>query len=207
MTSISFHYPTNVVGTSSNKGFHPQGKRNYKKAVQTITSFLHRCKESRLYHLCFQGRTNNEHKAMLKALALKLTRKKMPHEWFSAREVDSEKGEHLHVFMLVDSAEANAAGILNGFEDQFLGAECKKRGIDLHVNKPRNEIHEPNRYAALPNFGPSGKPTPLGKARWEDAKAWLTYIYKRRGKPEADDRKVNGQIFSASRPSRQRRKA
>jgi hypothetical protein len=139
---------------------------------------------------------------MLKALALKLTRKQMPHEWFSAREVDSEKGEHLHVFMLVDSAEVNAAGIFNRFEDQFLGAECQKRGIYLHVNKPRNAVHGLNRYAALPNFGPTGKPTPLGMARWDDAKEWLTYIYKKRGKPGTDDRKLNGQIFSASRPNR-----
>jgi hypothetical protein len=203
MSKASLHYPTTVVGTKHNGGYHPAGKRNYRKAVLTVQSCLQHYKEPRLYHLCFQGQTNLDHKKILQALAQKLKRRGIDHEWFSAREVDSEKGEHLHVFMLVNSAEVLAQGILNTFEDQFLGGECLKRGILLHINKPRNlELHGMNRYAALPYQGPGNRQTDLGSARLADALVWLTYIYKIRGKPTVDDRKVNGQIFSASRPNR-----
>jgi hypothetical protein len=141
---------------------------------------------------------------MLHALVQKIDRAGVLCEWFSARETDSEKGEHLHVFMLVDSSEVRAQSILNGFEDQFLGRECLKRDILLHINPPRNEIHGNNRYAALPYFGDGNRATETGFARLADALVWLTYAFKARGKPDVDDKKINGQVFSRSRPNRKR---
>lgn len=206
MPKATIEYPTTVVNAKNNGGYHPLGKRAYRNAVKMIYDCLFTYGEPRLYHLCFQGQTNKAHKAMLHALVLKIDRAGVPCEWFfSARETDSEKGEHLHVFMLIDSGEVQAQSILNGFEDQFLGRECLKRGILLHINEPRNEIHGNNRYAALPYFGEGNRATELGFARLADALIWLTYIYKARGKPDVEDKKKYGQIFSRSRPNRQRK--
>lgn len=204
MPKASIIYPTSVVNAKNNGGYHPLGKRAYRNAVKLIYDCLLVYREPRLYHLCFQGRTNNEHKAMLHALVQMIDRKGVSCEWFSARETDSEKGEHLHVFMLIDSGEVRAQSILNGFEDQFLGRECLKRGILLHINPPRNEIHGNNRYAALPYLGVGNKATVTGFARLEDSMVWLTYAFKARGKPDVDDKKINGHIFSRSRPNRKR---
>lgn len=204
MPQASMKYPTKIVNANKNAGYHRQGKRAYRKAVTMIRSSLTRYREPRLHHLCFQGSTNTAHKRLLQCLVQKLDRKGLPCEWFSAREVDSDKGEHLHVFMLLDSAAVRTQSVLNSFEDQFLGEECKKRGILLHINRPRNfELHG-NRYAALPYLGPNNRATVQGMARLDDALLWLTYIYKARGKPDADDKKANGQIFSSSRPNRKR---
>jgi hypothetical protein len=207
MPQASMKYPTKIVNANKNAGYHRQGKRAYCKAVTMIRSSLTRYREPRLHHLCFQGSTNTAHKRLLQCLVQKLDRKSLPCEWFSAREVDSDKGEHLHVFMLLDSAAVRTQSVLNSFEDQFLGRECEKRGILLHINRPRNlQLHGLNRYAALPYLGPNNRATAQGMARLEDALLWLTYIYKARGKPDADDKKANGQIFSSSRPNRRRLK-
>jgi len=204
MPKATITYPTSVVNAKNNGGYHPLGKRAYRSAVKLIYDCLLVYREPRLYHLCFQGQTNKKHKAMLQALVQKIDRAGVACEWFSARETDSEKGEHLHVFILLDSGEVRAQSILNGFEDQFLGRECLKRGILLHINPPRNEIHGNNRYAALPYLGAGNKATVTGFARLEDALIWLTYAFKARGKPDVDDKKINGHVFSRSRPNRKR---
>jgi hypothetical protein len=204
MPKASIIYPTSVVNAKNNGGYHPLGKRAYRSAVKLIYDCLFVYREPRLYHLCFQGQTNKKHKARLQSLVQKIDRAGMPCEWFSARETDSEKGEHLHVFMLIDSGEVRAQSILNGFEDQFLGRECLKRGILLHINPPRNAIHGNNRYAALPYFGTGNRATETGFGRLDDALVWLTYAFKARGKPDVDDKKINGHIFSRSRPNRKR---
>jgi len=204
MPKATITYPTCVVNAKNNGGYHPLGKRAYRSAIKLIYDCLLVYREPRLYHLCFQGQTNKKHKAMLQALVQKIDRAGVACEWFSARETDSEKGEHLHVFMLIDSGEVRAQSILNGFEDQFLGRECLKRDILLHINPPRNEIHGNNRYAALPYLGAGNRATETGFARLEDAMIWLTYAFKARGKPDVEDKKLNGHIFSRSRPNRKR---
>lgn len=204
MPKATITYPTSVVNARNNGGYHPLGKRAYRSVVKLIYDCLLTYREPRLYHLCFQGQTNKKHKAMLQALVQKIDRAGIQCEWFSARETDSEKGEHLHVFMLIDSGEVRAQSILNSFEDQFLGRECLKRGILLHINPPRNEIHGNNRYAALPYLGAGNKATATGFGRLDDALIWMTYAFKARGKPDVDDKTINGHIFSRSRPNRKR---
>lgn len=214
------NYPTDIVNAISkngvsNGGFHPQGKRAYRTAVSRIKECLLTYKEPRLYHLCFQGGSNTTHKDALASVVRVLERASIPCEWFSAREVDSTKGEHLHVFMIVDSKAKNANGILNRVDGDFLKNECQRRGLQApHINPPKNPIflQESRRipgllkqpwYAALPYLGPGNKLTKLGKARLEDALIWLTYIYKARGKPNmAMQSGPRTQIFPSSRPTR-----
>jgi len=193
--------PNNPLNRIYNGGWHPEGKRNFRKAVRTITECLKTYKRAALFHVCFERRTNDEHKALLHALIRKLDRAGIPCEWFSAREIDGSKGEHLHAFILVDRQERQPQEFLNTFDDSFLGREAAKRGIKAYVNRPQNSIHGGQRFASLPWLGSSRETTELAIKRMEDAMIWLTYIFKARGKPV---HALLGQVFSASRPNRKR---
>lgn len=222
MPQASINYPTAIVNANSqngepNGGYHPQGKRAYRAAVMRIKECLMVYKEPRLYHICFQGGTNTDHKEVLAATVRTLERASVPCEWFSAREIDSAKGEHLHVFLLVDSKNKNVNGILNRVNGGFLKVECERRGLlPPHINPPKNNIFlqwsrripgmlKRPWYAQLPYLGPGNKLTKLGKDRLENALVWLTYIYKARGKPDMTTQiGTRTQIFSSSRPNRKR---
>jgi hypothetical protein len=194
-------YPTAIVNANDNGGWHPNGKRAYRKARQTLTNCLLTYKRPQLFHLCFQGRTNDEHKALLQVLIQRLDRKGIPSEWWGSREVDGMKGEHLHIFIVVDANDVRAQAILNNFEERFLGKEAAKRGIQVYPNRPRAEMHKGRYYVELPWLGSSRETSQDAMNRLDDALIWLTYPYKARGKPE---NAKGGQMFPASRPSRKR---
>jgi hypothetical protein len=131
----------------------------------------------------------------------------VPHEWFSARECSIERGEHLQIFIVVDAKGSPPQAILNMFDDCWLTKECRKRGLnDPWIAKPKNEIHGGNHYAQLPFLGPTNRATDQGKARLIDALEWLSYIHKTRDKLDKEWEK-QGQIFSASRPKRDKKVA
>jgi hypothetical protein len=140
---------------------------------------------------------------MLTALCLRLTRKGYQHEWFAGREKSVDKGEHLHIFILVDTYAKQVHSVLNTFDDCWLTMTCHQRQLNKpYVNGPQNsEIHGNNRYAQLPYLGPTNRATEQGIARLVDALDWLSYIYKARDKHKGDWEK-EGQIFPASRPNR-----
>jgi hypothetical protein len=88
------------------------------------------------------------------------------------------------------------------FDDCWLTKECRKQGLnDPWIAKPKSEIHSGNHYAQLPYLGPSNRATDQAKARLVDALEWLSYIHKARDKLDREWEK-QGQIFSASRPKR-----
>lgn len=205
MPQATTTYPTSVVNGKrrSNAGWHRKGKRAYRNAERTIIRCLQSYRDARLYHAVFSGGTNRQHRAMLTALCLRLTRKCYPHEWFAGREKSVDKGEHLHVFILVDTHGKQVHSVLNTFDDCWLTMECLKRGISKpYINGPRDgDIHGSNHYAQLPYLGPTNRATEKGIARLADALDWLSYIYKARDKHEGDWEK-EGQVFPASRPKR-----
>jgi hypothetical protein len=140
---------------------------------------------------------------MRQALCQRLARKRLPHEWFSARERCETKGEHLHVFFLVDSSETVAQSVLNTLDDCWLALQCEKHGLDKPwINGPQNEeVHGERHHAALPYLGPTNRATPAAINRLVDALKWITYIYKARDKHD-QEWQGQGQIFAASRPKR-----
>lgn len=205
MPKATTTYPSSVVhGTRrSNAGWHPKGKRAYRNAELRIINCLTSYRDARLYHVVFSGGTAEQHRTMLTALCLRLTRKEYPHEWFAAREKSVDKGEHLHIFILVDTYGKQVHSVLNTFDDCWLTMTCKQRQLNKpYVNGPQNgEIHGNNRYAQLPYLGPTNRATGQGIARLVDALDWLSYIYKARDKHEGAWEK-EGQVFPASRPKR-----
>jgi hypothetical protein len=114
--------------------------------------------------------------------------------------------KHLHIFILVDTHGKQVHSVLNPFDDCWLTMTCHQSGLNKpYVNGPQNsEIHGNNRYAQLPYLGPGNRATEQGIARLVDALDWLSYIYKARDKHEGDWEK-EGQIFPASRPTRDRK--
>jgi hypothetical protein len=91
------------------------------------------------------------------------------------------------------------------FDDSWLTKECRKHGLnDPWIAKPKNEIHKGNHYAQLPYLGPTNRAIDQAKARLINALEWLSYIHKARDKLGQGWEK-QGQIFSASRPGRDKK--
>ena len=213
MPKASIIYPSTIVDYKNNQGWHKNGKRAYRRAVETIYRCLPLYREARLYHLCFEEldgveRLNEDspHKtniAMLHALVQMAEREGIKCEWFAAREkADTTKKDHLHVFMLIDAYGIKVAKLFNQFEDGRVQQFCKAHGVKFGIFNPKDRkgIHGRNVYMALPYQGPGNKQTELGTQRLEDALVWLSYLGKARSKPADDDK--DGQIFPASRPKR-----
>lgn len=179
--------------TRANGGNHnPPGTR---KAWLWIEACSKEYKSPRLYHLVFCPhreaaihagfagyRTN---KALLKDLMQHLRRKGIRCSYRAAREIDEgPKGDHLHVFLCCESSEVNPIQVLNLTLDGWLYQYAKDVGAYVHLNEPKDPIHSSQRYMSLP---PS-KPEKIA-----DAKIWISYLFKRRTKPEA------GEIYTSSR--------
>jgi hypothetical protein len=113
------------------------------------------------------------------------------------------RGEHLHIFFLVDSDEVQAQSVLNTLDGNWLALLCEKHGLDKPwINGPQNkEVHGERHHAALPYLGPNNRATPDAIDRLADSVKWLTYIYKARDKHD-EEWQGQGQIFAASRPKR-----
>jgi hypothetical protein len=213
MPKATTNYPSGVVNGKrrGNGGWHPKGKRAYRSAERRIIECLQYYQEPRLYHLCFAGGIYEEHKSVLTAVCQQLTRKRLQHEWFAARERSVDKGEHLHVFILVDSYDTRAETVLNTFDDCWLALECAKRGLEkAYINRPQDdELHGGKHCARLPYLGQGNRATEKGLKRLSEALAWLSYIYKTRDKHDEEWKgqgqgQGQGQIFPASRPKRSR---
>lgn len=217
MPVASIQYPDDIVNRNNNMGWHRNGKRAYRKAVQGILRFLQTAKNAHLYHLCFEPldealnqrsspMTSREmykaNMAMLHALVQMAERDGIQCEWWAAREVaDGTKKDHLHVFMVVDATGIKVAKLFNTFEDGRVQQHCKAHGVEFAIFEPKDyqDIHGRNNYMRLPYQGPGNRQTALGTERLADALVWLSYLGKKRSKPEDDK---SGQIFPASRPTR-----
>jgi hypothetical protein len=213
MPVASIQYPDDIVNRNNNGGWHRNGKRAYRKAVQGLLRFLQTAKEARLYHLCFEEldelpdstdeRSPHERNmAMLHAFRQMAERDGIRCEWWAAREIaDSSKKDHLHAFMVIDAFDIKVAKLFNTFEDGRIQQHCKTHGVEFNIFEPKDYqgIHGRNKYMALPYQGPGNRQTALAGERLADALVWLSYLGKARSKPEDDK---SGQIFPASRPGR-----
>ncbi|MGI4842316.1 MAG: hypothetical protein ACRYF7_03280 [Janthinobacterium lividum] len=215
MPKASIIYPDTIVHRNNNGGWHKNGRRAYRNAVNTIHRCLPLYREARLYHLCFEAldevvgiktskEMNKANREMLKALVQMAEREGIKCEWFAAREIaDGTKKDHLHCFMLIDAYGIKVAKLFNQFEDGRVQQHCKAHGVKFAIFSPKDYegIHGNNTYMALPYQGPGNKETELGRKRLADALVWCSYLGKARSKPE--DNK-DGQIFPASRPGRKK---
>lgn len=213
MPVASIQYPGDIVNHNNNCGWHRNGKRAYRKAVQGIHRFLQTAREPRLYHLCFEpldddvsSKTSAEmykaNMAMLHALRQMAERDGIRCEWWAAREVaDRTKKDHLHAFMVINAYGIKVAKLFNQFEDGRVQQHCKAHGVKFGIFEPKDYkgIHGRNNYMALPYQGPGNRETALGSERLADALVWCSYLGKARSKPEDDK---SGQVFPASRPAR-----
>lgn len=173
-------YQTRI--TDVNEGLH--SPRAYRSALKMIDECVQHYFSPRLYHIVFSGAEYPAHKALLKDLIQRLKRANIRSSYRAAREKDALKGEHLHVYICVESHLNNPCHVLNRKESGWLSTYADKRGIKVQLNPPRDEMHNGHNYMSLPQSKPE---------KIEDAKLWLSYLYKRRSKPKL------GQVYSASR--------
>ena len=127
---------------------------------------------------------------MLKDVAQRLRRKRIRCSWRAAREIDESRGDHLHVFLCCEASLNNPCHVLNRKDKGWLTTYGRKRGIIVFINPPQDSMHSEENYMSLP---------PSKNEKIEDAKVWLTYLYKERSKPGS------GEVYSASRTKHRRR--
>lgn len=177
-------YETDI--TRANGGLHSVVP--YKKTIDMLTN--HTFRNARLYSLVFKGSQNKQdYKEPLNQLWAKLRDNDMPLEWASAWECDEDKGLHLHVLVLVESAKRIPCQFIRHRDGTWLTEMLKAYGLSFHISKPKNQVHwdgfkQPS-YAYVPKT-----PGP----RLDDVIAWSSYPYKVRSKAG-----VEGQIYSSSR--------
>jgi hypothetical protein len=188
---MKFEYPTEIVDAigkgGPNGGYH--NKKQYRLAVAMLDKCMTEYKSPRLYHLAFTGSTYETHKAFLKKLARHLREHDIKARYRAAREIDGMKGEHLHIMMCVQAAGGpNPDHILNRKQTQWMVLESQAVGIKVYLNQPLNKaLHGSNaNYMSLPRSNP---------AKLKDARLWVSYLYKVRGKP------ASGEVYSSSRES------
>lgn len=187
----SLKYET--VITLKNGGNHnPPGTR---KSWHWIDACSKEYKSPRLYHIVicrhlefsehceYDGYATN--KSVLKDLMQRLRRKGIRCSYRACREIDDgPKGDHLHAYICCEASETNPDQLLNMTLDGWLYRYAAAVGAYVHLNSPRDPMHSKQRYMSLP---PS-KPEKIA-----DAKIWISYLFKRRTKPES------GEIYSSSR--------
>jgi len=131
----------------------------------------------------YRGYATN--KALLKDLMQRLRRKGIRCSYRACREIDEgPKGDHLHVYLCCDASVANPAQLLNLTTDGWLYQYAKDVGAYVHLNEPKDPMHSGQRYMSLPPSKPE---------KILDAKVWVTYLFKRRTKPDS------GEIYTSSR--------
>jgi hypothetical protein len=182
-------YETKV--TKANDGNH--SPRQTRKAWAWIDACSASYTSARLYHLVFVMAdlefrcfgVYHIHKALLKRLMQHLRRKGIVASYHAAREIDDEKGEHLHVFLAVEGhSPKRPDAILNRKPNDWLATYAATQGIKVYINEPRDPMHNGLDYMTLP----ASKPEKVA-----DAKAWVSYLFKARSKP------TSGEIYTSSR--------
>jgi hypothetical protein len=115
----------------------------------------------------------------------KLRRKGIRCSYQACREIDDgPKGDHLHAYICCDASQVIPDQILNLTLDGWLYQYAANVGAYVHLNSPRDPMHSGLRYMTLPPSKPE---------KIDDAKIWITYLFKRRTKP------ASGEIYTSSR--------
>lgn len=180
--------------TDVNDGMH--SPREFQKAKRMLET----CKyvSPRLYHLCFTDSNQpGDFQEARKSLCEELRRHGAPCQWRACLEADDNRGFHMHIFILVEAKYFNPDHIINRKEGGWLRTLVLKRGIDFHLNPPRDRMHwttdgkQPN-YAYVPKKNPE---------KLANCIEWISYLYKARSKAGLS------QIYSSSRPTREIPKA
>jgi hypothetical protein len=188
-SAASGKYDTKI--TAANGGNH--SPRQTRKAWSWIDECSANYTAARLYHLVFVmadsefGReftAYHIHKTVLKRLMQHLRRKGIEAGYQAAREIDDEKGDHLHVFVCVESFAKRPSAVLNRKPEDWLVKFAAEQGVKVYINEPRNPMHNGQTFMRLP----ASKPEKIA-----DAKKWVSYLFKKRSKPD------RGEIYSASK--------
>lgn len=190
------------------------GGNHCPKATKQSWEWLDACiaayKYPRLYHLVitahkdlatFAGYKGYEtNKAILKDVMQRLRRKGIRASYRACREVnDHEKGDHVHAFICCESGEKNPDKVLTDSRNGWLQKYANLAGANVWLSAPQDSIHDGFDYMKLtpPKHNEEGESlTPADEdktRRIADAKIWVSYLQKRRTKPDC------GEVYSCSR--------
>lgn len=175
------------------------------RALRRVVSMLdgHEFARPRLYHLVLiddiaeSSVSVRRFQDAIRALCRMLRGEAIPVRWRAAIERDDEKGLHCHVFFLVDDVGMiNPCQIFNAKRhgpQALLAGMLAKRSLDFHLAQPKADMHRVGGTIE----GDRMNYATLAGPKLDDCKEWISYLVKRRSKP--DDLRT---IYLSSRDSK-----
>jgi hypothetical protein len=164
--------------TLANGGMHNQEQYKLMKDMLDTHSYM----RARLYHLVMMNSNQvSPYQAALKAIVRKLKLNKIDCKWKACIEIDEVKGLHMHVFILCEAFYFDSGKILNhspSDKNGWLLEMMQKRELTYKIAAPTSPLH----------WSKAGKQLQYARLntpeRLADCKLWISYLVKKRSKPE-----------------------
>ena len=173
---------TDVTNTERNGGLYDQ--EEFRKAVEMMEAAAHYFRNPRLFHICFTGADLRIYKLVMKRLGRGLEAEGVDYCYKAALEVDSKKGEHFHVMLVLGTHEQTYRFITHKDETYKIENESLLRKVVRHTWRDCADlaysVNRPISQDGLPfiQFNQSNMEL------FNEAVNWVSYIYKANTKPE-----------------------
>ena len=168
--------------TANHGGIHKQ--EEFKKGVRMIEQCAHNFRNPRLFHICFTGAEENIYKTVMVRFCRLLTAAHVDYRYKAALEVDTTRGVHFHVMIVLGTEQQTHRFITSSNEREKTENESALRKavrrtwddcttLDYRVNAPKSRSGE----VAFIQFNQTNM------VFFNEAVEWMSYIYKVRSKP------------------------
>ena len=165
-TVLSNQWVTATTSANGNGGIDNQ--RKFKEGVMMLEKAISDYSNPLLLHLVLTHSTDNTYTSFISRLCRALKAKGIHTEYKACTELDSFKGQHVHIMLVVDT---DTPGTVLEVVDKIT--------VSVNATQPefRVEVCEAHRHGNQPYIA-------LSIWTLQDAADWLSYIYKARSKLE-----------------------
>jgi len=157
-----------------NQGIHDQ--KQFKSGVTMLEKAINECSHPKLIHLVLTHGDSESYGVLIKKIKRNANNL---YAYKACTEVDSYKGTHVHIMMVIDTPDPRT----------FLEVIGKYSDTTPVIKICEPQHHAPNAFI------------PLTLATLQDAADWLSYIFKTRSKPSCH------KYMSSRHPARHSRRA
>lgn len=170
-TIISNAWITNTTTDRGNQGIHDQ--RKFKDGVFMLETALESWDSPKLIHTVLTGSSLETYKLFIQRFKRCMTASGITFDYKGCEEMDSHKGQHIHLMWVVDTDSTDRQFDVNDSASYVSKVMASIQRIDPEFNV---YVCDPKHYDT-PYI-------PLTAHTLQDAADYLSYIYKVRSKPE-----------------------
>lgn len=207
MTEVKTKHLVHYIPTIENKKWVTRNTKNhgglhrqeeFRKGIKMLEHCAHHFRNPRLFHLCFTGADLDTYQLVMQRFCRVLTAEKVDYRYKAVRELDSEKGLHFHVMIVLGAGNRQTHRfITSSNEDGKVENVSALRKAVIHTWNECQAL----KYRVNPPRSTSGKTSFLqfnqsNMEMFHEAAEWLSYIYKSRSKPES------GTVYFSDRPNK-----